>query len=60
MQTNTKNTELNAAEIRTQLRLPTPLHAWLRQHCKQQNRSMNGQIVEILTSAKRQTEESPS
>jgi hypothetical protein len=45
-----------AGEIRTQLRLPQPLHIWLRQHCKQHHRSMNGQIVEIIEAAKRHTE----
>lgn len=44
------------SEVRTQVRLPLQLHLWLRETCRDQHRSMNGQIVEILNSAKSQTE----
>lgn len=43
--------------VRTQLRLPPNLHDWLRQTCRAQHRSMNGQIVELLEAAKRKAQE---
>ncbi|WP_144573326.1 Arc family DNA-binding protein [Azomonas agilis] len=38
---------------RTQVRIPTELMAWLKEQAKEQNRSMNAQLVEILAQTKR-------
>lgn len=39
---------------RTQVRIPNELMEWIKQQAKEQNRSMNGQIIELLTQLKRQ------
>ncbi|MFK4075219.1 Arc family DNA-binding protein [Ectopseudomonas khazarica] len=39
---------------RTQIRLPSELMEWVKQQARDQNRSMNSQLVEILTQLKRQ------
>lgn len=38
---------------RTQVRIPTELMAWLKEQAREQNRSMNAQLVEILAQTKR-------
>lgn len=37
---------------RTQVRIPTDLMEWLKEQAKQQNRSMNAQLVELISSVK--------
>ncbi len=37
---------------RTQIRFPGELMDWLKQHAKDQGRSMNAQLVEIVKQAK--------
>ncbi|SFL72079.1 CopG-like RHH_1 or ribbon-helix-helix domain-containing protein, RHH_5 [Halopseudomonas pachastrellae] len=37
---------------RTQVRIPTDLMDWLKEQAKQQNRSMNAQLVELLNTVK--------
>jgi len=37
---------------RTQVRFPGELMDWLKQQAKEQNRSMNAQLVEILKQAR--------
>ncbi|MEW6460370.1 MAG: Arc family DNA-binding protein [Pseudomonadota bacterium] len=39
---------------RTQVRIPTDLMEWIKQMAREQNRSMNGQLVEMLEQLKRQ------
>lgn len=39
---------------RTQVRIPNELMEWIKQQAKEQNRSMNGQLVELLMQLKRQ------
>lgn len=39
---------------RTQVRIPSDLMDWVRQQAKEQNRSMNSQLVELLSQLKRQ------
>lgn len=38
--------------LRTQVRFPGDLMEWVKQQAKEQNRSMNAQLVEILQQAK--------
>ncbi len=38
---------------RTQVRIPADLMDWLKQQAKEQNRSMNAQLVEMLAQLKR-------
>lgn len=38
---------------RTQVRFPGDLMEWLKQHAREQNRSMNAQLVEIIAQAKK-------
>lgn len=38
---------------RTQVRIPSDLMDWLKQQAKEQNRSMNAQLVEMLSQLKR-------
>lgn len=38
---------------RTQVRIPTDLMDWLKEQAKQQNRSMNSQLVELLAQVRR-------
>jgi len=40
-------------QSRTQIRLPVELMEWLKAQAREQSRSMNGQLVEILKNAKR-------
>jgi hypothetical protein len=35
-------------EAKIQLRLPTDVHQWIVEHAKQNDRSMNGQMIAIL------------
>lgn len=37
---------------RTQVRFPGELMEWLKQQAKEQNRSMNAQLIEIIQQAK--------
>ena len=37
---------------RTQVRFPSELMEWLKQQAREQNRSMNAQLVEIIQQAK--------
>lgn len=39
---------------RTQVRIPRELMDWLKETAKDQSRSMNGQLVEVLKQAKRE------
>lgn len=39
-------------QARTQVRFPGDLMEWLKQQAKEQNRSMNAQLVEIIQQAK--------
>ncbi|WP_275629023.1 Arc family DNA-binding protein [Pseudomonas sp. 273] len=39
---------------RTQVRIPSDLMDWVKQQAKEQNRSMNSQLVELLSQLKRQ------
>ncbi|OPE28283.1 hypothetical protein IPC867_25150 [Pseudomonas aeruginosa] len=39
--------------MRTQVRIPRDLMEWLKQQAKEQSRSMNGQLVEVLKLVKR-------
>ncbi|MNJ21390.1 hypothetical protein D3C77_157400 [compost metagenome] len=41
---------------RTQIRFPGDLMSWLKQHAKEQGRSMNAQLIEIIKQAKGHTE----
>lgn len=41
--------------LRTQVRFPGDLMEWVKQQAKEQNRSMNAQLVEILQQAKGKT-----
>lgn len=38
--------------LRTQTRIPAELADWLKEKAKQENRSMNGQIVQLIREAK--------
>lgn len=38
-------------QIQTQVRMKEDVHAWLRQQAKANNRSMNGEINELLRHA---------
>lgn len=38
---------------RTQVRIPADLMDWLKQQAKEQNRSMNAQLVEMLAQLRR-------
>ena len=38
--------------LRTQVRFPGDLMEWVKQQAKEQNRSMNAQLIEILQQAK--------
>lgn len=40
--------------IRTQVRIPKDLADWLKQKAKEQNRSMNSQLIQILEQQKQQ------
>lgn len=40
--------------VRTQVRIPTELMVWLKVRAKEQNRSMNAQLVAILAENKHQ------
>ncbi|QBF27151.1 Arc family DNA-binding protein [Pseudomonas tructae] len=40
-------------QLRTQVRIPRELMEWLKEMAKDQSRSMNGQLVEVLKQAKR-------
>jgi predicted HicB family RNase H-like nuclease len=44
--------------IRTQTRYQPDIHQWLAAQAKASNRSLNGQLMEILKDAKAQKEES--
>lgn len=39
-------------QARTQVRFPGDLMAWLKQQAREQNRSMNAQLVEIIQQAR--------
>lgn len=39
---------------RTQVRIPSELMEWLKQQAREHNRSMNSELVELLTQMKRQ------
>lgn len=39
---------------RTQVRIPRELMEWLKETAKDQSRSMNGQLVELLKQARRE------
>lgn len=39
--------------VRTQVRLPADLVEWLKAQAKEQRRSMNGQLVEVLIEMKK-------
>ncbi|PWU30742.1 transcriptional regulator [Pseudomonas sp. RW407] len=39
---------------RTQVRIPSDLMDWVKQQAKEQNRSMNSQLVDLLSQLKRQ------
>lgn len=40
--------------VRTQVRIPEDIAAWLKACAKEQNRSMNAQLVAILAEKKKQ------
>ncbi len=40
---------------RTQVRIPADLMEWLKEQAKKQNRSMNAQLVELISSVKQRT-----
>jgi hypothetical protein len=42
-------------QARTQVRFPGELMEWLKQQAREQNRSMNAQLVEIIQQAKGKT-----
>lgn len=39
---------------RTQVRIPEDLMSWLKEQAKAQNRSMNAQLVEVISAVKKQ------
>ena len=39
-------------EVKLQLRLPADIRDWLKRYAEQHNRSMNGQVVEVLANLK--------
>jgi len=44
------------ARQRVQFRIPKYLHKWLKDKGKQANRSMNGELVELMKKAKQEDE----
>jgi len=44
-------------EKRTQVRIPVDVHQWLTGRAKQNSRSMNGELVDILKKAKEADEQ---
>lgn len=49
-------------ETRTQVRFPSDIHRWLTERARQNDRSMNAELVRILRETKEQeaTEQKPS
>ncbi|OYT78232.1 Arc family DNA-binding protein [Pseudomonas sp. PGPPP2] len=45
-----------AAVARTQVRIPVDLMDWLKQRAREENRSMNAQLIELLKQARKQSE----
>ena len=45
-----------ASVARTQVRIPTDLMDWLKQRAREENRSMNAQLIELLKQARKQSE----
>lgn len=45
-----------AAVARTQVRIPVDLMDWLKQRAREENRSMNAQLMELLKQARKQSE----
>ena len=43
-------------EKRTQVRMPTDVHQWLIHRAKQNDRSMNAELIRILKEAREATE----
>lgn len=39
--------------LRSQIRLPKEIADWLKKQARNQSRSMNGQLIEVLKNAKR-------
>jgi hypothetical protein len=42
---------MNESEKRTQARIPAPVHRWLAERAKTNDRSMNAELVRILKEA---------
>ena len=43
---------MTETEKRTQVRMPTNVHQWLTARAARNNRSMNGELIDILEKAK--------
>jgi predicted HicB family RNase H-like nuclease len=47
---------MTESEKRTQVRMPTEVHQWLTHRAKQNDRSMNAELIRILKEAKEATD----
>jgi plasmid stability protein len=46
-------------KIRVQTRYPADIHQWLTERAARNNRSMNGELVDILEKVKEEDEQKP-